>query len=224
MEEKGSIELKRPRQSFLSSEKLKMGGLLLLFLLLLYLLYDMAHSFSQSWKDSRLRRESFLNQNEEEAISGQERKDDKEQGQEDVRKTFTLYFASKMRPGVLKPVDLSLKEPRSKKELIAQLIELLQEPNPANDLAAPLPEGCKLLAIFLRGKDLYIDLSSELHLAHSGSTLECYSSLQALTNTLSKLEFVDRVKYLVAGKERLTLKGHFDLSQFWTFDAGIVEG
>ena len=225
MEDQSSIELRRPRRAVVTGERVKTIVLLLIFGVSLYLLYDMGRAFTASLADDHNQRITFLNDSGEATSSTTGTAGVNASGStNETRVEATVFFPYAARPMRLKAVKQLVPATTDKRAIVANLIEVLQSPPPAENLASPLPAGTKLLAIFIAGKDLYVDLSSDIYLKHSGDTVACYATLQALTNTLTSLDFVERVKILVAGKERLTLMGHFDLMDFWTYDQEVVEG
>ncbi len=217
MTEPARLELRRPRNSPVTRERIKQLVMFIILCVLLWILVDMTQDFRASMAGKNDRR-TFLSDNPDETPSAKQTLPERT-GKES--KT-TVYFLTAEQPTRLVARQLSFPSNKSKKIYIGQLIDKMQGSPPSEELRPPLPHGTKLLAIFLRGKDLYIDLSSELYRKHSGYAVECYATLQAVTNTLTSLEFVDRVKFLVSGKERLTLLGHFDLMSFWYKDMELV--
>ena len=225
MEDQNSIQLRRPRRAVVTGERIKFAVLVFIFGALVYLLYDMGHAFTKSLADDQNQRVTFLTENGSAGSSTTTTTTAKGKGganQSSVE--ATVFFPLAKNPIRLRAVKQPIPAATDNRTLISNLIEVLQSPPPAEDLRSPLPEGTKCLAIFLQDKDLYVDLSSDVYLKHTGDTADCYATLQALTNTLTSLPFVSRIKILVAGKERLTLMGHFDLMEFWTFDSEAVEG
>ena len=104
---------------------------------------------------------------------------------------------------------------RSRRALAEALVDELQAPPPSPHVISPLPHGTKVMGAFFDGGDLYLDLSTDVVRQHDGGTMSSWATLTALTATLSAIDGIRRVRFLVGGQERISLSGHFDLGEFW---------
>jgi spore germination protein GerM len=101
------------------------------------------------------------------------------------------------------------------KELIA---------GPQGHLVATLPAGTQLRGIFVTQDGIaYVDFSQALVDKHPGGSAAEIGTVFSLVDTLT-FDFpeIRRVKILVEGEERETLKGHLDLSRSYVADMSLV--
>lgn len=78
---------------------------------------------------------------------------------------------------------------------------------------SPIPDGTKLIALFLTTRnEAYVNLSGEIRSNHPGGTTNEMLTVYALVNSLTlNLPAITGVQILVDGKEVDTLAGHLDL-------------
>ena len=81
--------------------------------------------------------------------------------------------------------------------------------------SSPLPRGVKLRELFITPQGLaFVDLSRELVSNHIGGSRAEELTVYSLSNTLiANFPAVQRVQFLVEGREIPTLAGHLDLTQ-----------
>jgi len=219
------VDLRRPRRTTLTGQHVKLAVLLVVFVALVAILVDMGLSFSASLRDGTANR-TFLTEG-----SGPTAATTAEPSASVTAVTTvpgggyltTSYFVTTTYPPRLRAVQQAIPTPADLREHVGRLVDALQGPPPVEGLRSPLPEGTKLLAVFRKDADCYVDLSLEVARKHTGNTLDCLMTVQALVNTVTRVDGIERVKILVGGKERLTLAGHFDLLEFWRFDGSLVD-
>lgn len=100
----------------------------------------------------------------------------------------------------------------------ARVIVEAQLADPPDPLLSPIPSGTRLLALYLaeRGNalDLFVDLSEEVTLGHSGGSLEELFTVYAIVNAVTtNLPAITAVQILIDGRESDTLAGHVDLQR-----------
>ena len=95
----------------------------------------------------------------------------------------------------------------------ARVILEAQLAEPPAPLLSPIPPGTRLLALYLSELgDVFVDLSEEVTLGHSGGSLEELFTVYAIVNALTtNLPAINAVQILVNGREVDTLVGHVDL-------------
>jgi spore germination protein GerM len=83
---------------------------------------------------------------------------------------------------------------------------------PSGDLAATIPEGTRVLAVYITGdKTAWIDLSREVSAGPGGIWAEVMA-LYSIVNTVTlNMPEVEQVKLLIEGEAAETLAGHLDI-------------
>jgi hypothetical protein len=110
---------------------------------------------------------------------------------------------------VFMPDDRSL---RAKAVMRAVLEQYLQKPSPH-----PVGKGAAIKDVYLIGSDtLLVDTTAAFADEHPSGILLEEMTLASLIETVSaNLPGINKVKFLVEGKERETLAGHADLMSFY---------
>ncbi len=104
------------------------------------------------------------------------------------------------------------------------IVELINGPN-REDLLPTLPPETRVLSLFIdRFKTAYIDLSEEVVSLHPGGSAAELATIFSVVNSLTyNLDTIKRVRILVGGEERETLKSHLDLARDYNQDMSIVD-
>ncbi len=104
------------------------------------------------------------------------------------------------------------------------IVELINGPN-RDDLLPTLPPETRVLSLFIdRFKTAYIDLSNEVVSLHPGGSAAELATVFSVVNSLTyNLDTIKRVRILVGGEERETLKSHLDLARDYHQDMSIVD-
>ena len=107
------------------------------------------------------------------------------------------------------------------KQIVVELINGPQEPG----LLPTLPPQTSLRGLYLdRRGAAYVDLSSEVADLHPGGTGEEIATIYSLVDSLTyNLPEIKRVRILINGEERETLKNHLDLRRDYRKDMSIVD-
>ena len=107
------------------------------------------------------------------------------------------------------------------KQIVVELINGPQEPG----LLPTLPPQTSLRGLYLdRRGSAYVDLSSEAADLHPGGTGEEIATIYSLVDSLIyNLPEIKRVRILINGEERETLKNHLDLRRDYRKDMSIVD-
>lgn len=114
---------------------------------------------------------------------------------------------------VFMPEDRSL---RAKVAMRAVLEQYLQKPSPH-----PVGKGAAIKEVYLVGSDtLLVDTTAAFADEHPSGILLEEMTLASLIETVSaNVPGINKVKFLVEGKERETLAGHADLMSFYQMSA-----
>lgn len=107
------------------------------------------------------------------------------------------------------------------KQIVVELINGPQEPG----LLPTLPPQTSLRGLYLdRRGSAYVDLSSEAADLHPGGTGEEIATIYSLVDSLTyNLPEIKRVRILINGEERETLKNHLDLRRDYLKNMSIVD-
>ncbi len=142
---------------------------------------------------------------------------------EQNRREVTLFFQeedSEFLGPERRKIFLTASPTDQAKQIVVELINGPQEPG----LLPTLPPQARLRGLYLdRGGTAYVDLSSEVADLHPGGTGEEIATIYSLVNSLTyNLPEIKRVRLLVNGEERETLKNHLDLRRSYRKDLSIV--
>jgi len=127
-----------------------------------------------------------------------------------------LFIASDASGGLQREdVDISL--PREHSERAREILRALVARYQAKDSPHPLPGGADVKDVYLvNEKTAVVDLNSVFAEAHRSGILVEELTVASMIQTLVANEpGITRVKFLVDGRERDTLAGHADLSDFY---------
>jgi hypothetical protein len=133
----------------------------------------------------------------------------------------TLYVAYDD-PGILRAQGADIPLPSARQQRAEELLRALLGIYLSKDSPHPLAPGAEVRAIYLVDPGVaVIDLNSAFANGHRSGVLEEELTVTSLIQTLAaNIPGILRVKILVDGKERETLAGHADLSNF--YDTGAV--
>ncbi|MEC9488675.1 MAG: GerMN domain-containing protein [Halanaerobium sp.] len=90
--------------------------------------------------------------------------------------------------------------------------ELIKGPR-KEGLIRTIPAGTRVLAVEVRERTAYLNMSRELQERHWGGSAGEIFTVYSLVNTLSRFPEVDRVQLLLEGEEVSSLVGHLELDQ-----------
>lgn len=146
----------------------------------------------------------FLNKNQNEAI--EEIEPQEEISDEQMRTTLvTLYYQSKDTKELMPEVRMV-----DVKELLtdpyATLVNLLIQGPKNEKLQTTIANGSKVLNAELKGDIVYLDLSNEFIDKHEGGKDAENITIYSIVNTLTELNEVNGVKFLINGQENKGFK------------------
>jgi hypothetical protein len=133
----------------------------------------------------------------------------------------TLYVAYDG-PGILRTEAARIPLPSARQQRAEELLRALLEIYLAKDSPHPLAPGADVRAVYLVDPGLaVIDVNAAFANGHRSGVLEEELTVTSMIQTLNaNIPGILRVKILVDGKDRDTLAGHADLSDF--YDTGAV--
>lgn len=133
----------------------------------------------------------------------------------------TLYVAYDD-PGTLRTQPARIPLPSARQQRAEEVLRALLEIYLAKDSPHPLPPGADVRAVYLVAPSIaVIDVNAAFANGHRSGVLEEELTVASLIQTLNaNIPGILRVKILVDGKDRDTLAGHADLSDF--YDTGAV--
>ncbi len=107
------------------------------------------------------------------------------------------------------------------KQIVGELISGPRDPG----MLPTVPPQTTLLGLYLdRAGTAYVDLSQEVVTQHPGGSDEEMATIFSIVDSLAyNLPEIKRVRFLVGGEERETLKEHLDLKRDYKPDMSIVD-
>jgi spore germination protein GerM len=135
--------------------------------------------------------------------------------------SVTLYVAHDD-PGILRVQRADVALPAARQQRAEEVLRALLEIDLSKNSPHPLAPGADLRAVYLVTPGIaVIDVNAAFANGHRSGILEEELTVASMIQTLSaNIPDILRVKILVEGRDRETLAGHADLSDF--YDAGAV--
>ncbi len=140
----------------------------------------------------------------------------------DTQSDVPLYFASKNNE-FLVAENRMLSNPANPVMFAQNIIQALIS-GPRTGLMQTLPHETKLRALYVTDDGTaYTDFSAALKDNHPGGVLAELITIYSIVNSLVlNVTGVDRVKFLIEGRESLTLAGHIDLQKPFTAEMLLI--
>jgi Sporulation and spore germination len=138
-------------------------------------------------------------------------------------KEVVLFFEASD-DDVLVPEKRTIPMPDSAAEAAKRIVTELAAGPRKEGLLPTLPAGTKVLGVYLdRAGTAFLDLSEEFVSLHPGGSDDEVATIFSVVDTLTwNVKEIKRVRFLVAGEERDTLKNHLDLRRAYLKDMSIV--
>ncbi|NLY42591.1 MAG: GerMN domain-containing protein [Clostridiaceae bacterium] len=135
--------------------------------------------------------------------------------------TITLYFAdSEGMYLVPEKRQIIIKDNEPVEKYIMQ--ELIKGPK-SPGLSATVPPETKVLSIETKEKVCFVNLSSEFKLQHNGGSTGEIMTIYSIVNSLTELESIDKVQFLIEGQKTETFKGHITFNEPFERDPDIIK-
>ncbi|MBM4314717.1 MAG: GerMN domain-containing protein [Deltaproteobacteria bacterium] len=138
------------------------------------------------------------------------------------RQEVTLFF-SDANERFLVPEKRFIPKENDPEEQASEMVKALMAGSKTG-LVGTFPEKTELRSIKLEGKDmLLVNFRESLVANHPGGSAAEMVTIYSLTNTLTvNIPAVKRVKILIEGKERESLKGHIGLKNPFTINQELI--
>ena len=135
---------------------------------------------------------------------------------------ISLYFPDKETHQLVEEKRFGAKERFSSTEdKITFVLEELRKGPVSDKLESPFPEEGTISLKEFTGHTAVVDFSQDFVDAHSGGSTGEFLTLYSITNSLTRIPEVERVSFTIDGQETDQFKGHFDLTE--TFSFGVDE-
>ena len=109
--------------------------------------------------------------------------------------------------------EIKLENNISKEDKIRLIINKLIEGSNKENLIDVMPNGSKLNNIYINGNIAYVDFSKEFVENHPGGSLGEYNTIYSIVNSITEIDGIEQVNFLIEGKKQKAYKGHtqFDM-------------
>ena len=138
------------------------------------------------------------------------------------RRAATLLWPGSKAEGLVAR-DAEIFATRDPADQARQVVGLLLAAPPDEAVAAPLPAGTRLLALFIDERGTaFVDVSREASAGPGGSDWELLAVHSLCGSLVRSVPQVRRMQLLIEGRPIETLSGHLDLRSPVTFDEGLL--
>jgi len=125
----------------------------------------------------------------------------------------TLYFGTEDASGVAREVRWLPEAAETLEERVEMLVEALIDGPRTLQLVASIPPGTRLRSVRIDGDLVTLDFSAEIAANHPGGSAGELTTVYSVVNTLTEVEGVRAVQWLVEGRVVESLAGHMDLTR-----------
>lgn len=125
-----------------------------------------------------------------------------------------LYFANSESTGLEVEQRKIVVNPNQ--ELGRYVVEELIKGPLSDSLKKTVPPETKVLDIKVVDKVCYVDFSSDFILKHSGGTSQELLTIYSIVNSLTSLDGIEKVQFLIDGEKQTSFKGTIDFSVQFT--------
>ncbi|MGM0607687.1 MAG: GerMN domain-containing protein [Candidatus Muiribacteriota bacterium] len=132
---------------------------------------------------------------------------------------YIFYYSDGYR---LIPEDREIKIVDEPLELAGNIIEEYMKGPENNDLYYPIPKKTGLRAFFLYNNSLYIDFTREFNTNYKGGVIPEILALYGVVNTVTQIEAVERVKFLINGEDSDIILSHLYTGEYIYPDNSLI--
>lgn len=126
--------------------------------------------------------------------------------EEQNRQTVVKLFYNDKNTGEIKSEERRIDSKNLLEEPYKYLVELLIQKPENTALESCIPEGTRVISANMKGNILELNLSKEFIENHKGTKEEEEKTIKSIVNTVTELNEVDGVKFLIDGKEDKAFK------------------
>lgn len=141
--------------------------------------------------------------------AGDRQQADGDQQPKEEKVILTLYFGNKDATGVTPEEREVVKSDKPLEQLI--IGELVK--GPATGLARTIPAETRLLSVTVKDGVATVDFSREVQTKHWGGTAGEAMTIHSVVASLTELDYIKKVQFLVEGKKEEAIWGHADTTR-----------
>lgn len=154
-------------------------------------------------------------------VLGYERKEDIVMGDvinpEPVKKeTVKLYFSDKTSTNLIveeREIEYSPNQSNPNSSKAKYIMEQLIIGPKNSELLPTVPSQTKIKDIRIREGICYVDLSKDFVEQHQGGTTGEWLTIESIVNSLTEINEIKKVQFLIEGEKQQDYKGHIDISK-----------
>lgn len=130
------------------------------------------------------------------------------------QETVKLYFASKDLSGLItEEREIKYNPNQAITSKAKYIMEQLIAGPKNSELLATVPSQTKIRDVRIRDGVCYVDLSKDFVDQHPGGSTNEYLTIESIVNSLTEIDEVKKVQFLVEGEQQQEYKGHIDISK-----------
>lgn len=140
---------------------------------------------------------------------------------EQSTKKVILYFSDE--EGMyLVPVEYEI-ELNSEEQIEKIVLDLLINGPEDSNLRRTIPEGTKVKNVYTNEGVCYVDFSEEFVSKHTGGSTGETMTIYSIVNSLSELNNINKVQFLIEGSVREEYKGHIDFNALFQANLDLIK-
>ena len=104
--------------------------------------------------------------------------------------------------------EIKVESSISNEEKVKLIIEILTKGSDKANLIDIMPEGTILNNVYINENTAFLDFSKEFIENHPGGSIGEYNTIYGIVNSITEINGIEQVKFLIEGKKQITYKGH----------------
>lgn len=137
------------------------------------------------------------------------------------KRTITLYF-SDAEGMYLVPVEKEV-ELNAEEQIEKVVLDLLIQGPEDENLRRTVPEGTKVKNVYTNEGVCYVDFNEDFVTKHSGGSTGETMTIYSIVNTLTELNKINKVQFLIEGTVREEYKGHIDFNALFQANLDLIK-
>lgn len=117
---------------------------------------------------------------------------------------------------------IKLEDNISQEEKVRLIISRLIEGSNKANLIDVIPKGSKLNNVYVKGNTVFVDFSKEFVENHPGGSLGEYNTIYSIVNSLTEIDGIEQVNFLIDGQNKDAYKGHTQLDMPISRDESMI--
>ncbi|MBE5812899.1 MAG: hypothetical protein E7314_04510 [Clostridiales bacterium] len=111
------------------------------------------------------------------------------------------------------PEKIEIENNMNREEKIELIISRLIKGSDKVNLIDVMPIGTKINSVNIENNIAYVDFSKEFVDNHPGGSIGEYNTIYSIVNSITEIEGIEQVVFLIDGKKQIAYKGHtqFDM-------------